>query len=168
MDGAEIQHVLDDVCDQAIVYHGFADDMRDYEILVYCTADPNTGVAPETVRLLFKNCVVANVETALTVETWQRSLDDRLIDYETGADLDGYVWGVKWQLMYPGGIVAADSPVAARWSESLGVVFHEVHMKTSGHNIVLVFSDLVVSVVEAGYSPFTVRRSGPDFKMPSG
>ncbi len=81
MDESEIERQLTDVFDQGIVYHGFADYMRDYEIYVYCTADPRTGISPETVRLLFKNCVVANIETALSVETWQMSLDDRLIDY---------------------------------------------------------------------------------------
>ena len=168
MDAEEIQRQFDEVCDQGIVYHGYVDYMRDYAIYVYCTADPKTGIAPETVRLLFKNCVVASIETALTVETWQRSLDDRLIDYTTGVDLDGYVWGVKWQLMYPGGTVLSDSPIASQWSASLGVIFHEAHIKTNGHNMVLVFTDLVSTVVEPGHSPFTVDVSGPEFKVPWG
>ncbi len=168
MEGAEVQRLLDEVRDQAIVFHGFVDYMRDYEIYLYCTADPKTGIAPETIRLLFKNCVAANSRTALTREIWTRSLDDRLIDYERGVDLDGYVWGVKWQAMYPGGTVVADSPAAADWSESLGLPFHEVEIATNGHNLNLVFSDLVSSVVEPGYSPFTVETAGPDFKMPWG
>ena len=48
MDIAEIQAALDDVLDQAIVFHGFADYMRDYDAFIYATADPRTGIAPQT------------------------------------------------------------------------------------------------------------------------
>ena len=169
VDADHIQQQFDDVCDQAIVYHGFTDYMRDYEILVYCTADPKTGIVPEVVRLLFKNCVVAAVETALTTDTWQRSLDDRLVDYATGVDLDGYVWGVKWQLMYPGGTLVEHSAVAARWTEALGLPFHEAKIATNGHDMTLVFSDLTSDVVAPGYTPFIVELAGgPDPKMPWG
>ena len=61
MDPAELKRALDDVFDQAIVYHGFTDYMRDYEVVFYCTADPRTGVASAYVRFRFKHCVVAEV-----------------------------------------------------------------------------------------------------------
>lgn len=168
MEAAEVQRLLDEVFDQAVVYHGFADYMRDYEIYLYCTADPRTGITPETVRLLFKNCVVADIRTALPAKTWACSLDERLIDYESGVDLDGYVWGVKWHEMYPGGQLVGGSAVASEWSEALGLQFHEAQITTNAHTMRLVFSDLVSTVVEPGYSPFTVTRSGPDFKIPLG
>jgi hypothetical protein len=48
------------------------------------------------------------------------------------------------------------------------VSFHEVLIETNGHNIRLVFSDLEVTTVDPGYSPFTVPKGGPDFKIPLG
>lgn len=166
MDEAVLQQFLDDVFDQALVYHGFTDYMRDYELIAYCTADPRTGIAPSHERYLFKLCVHATVETAVPEGIWARSLDERLIDYDTGVDLDGYVWGVKWQVLYPGARVVPDSPRAGHWARALGVPFHEVRIETNGHNLTLVFSELVVEPVGAGYSPFTVGSSGPDFKIP--
>jgi hypothetical protein len=156
MDAAAIQKALDDVFDQAIVYHAFTDYMRDYEVLTHSVADPATGIQPTYDRYLFKYCVEARVTTALTVETWRKSLDDRLIEYTTGRDLDGYVWGVKWQVLYPGGTVVAGSAAATRWNDALGIVFHEVRFETNGHNLNLVFHDLEVSEVAPGYAPFVV------------
>ena len=46
VDRAEIQTAFDDVLDQAILFHGFADYMRDYELFIYATADPRTGIRP--------------------------------------------------------------------------------------------------------------------------
>ncbi|WP_435826542.1 YxiG-like protein [Amycolatopsis japonica] len=68
----------------ALVFHGFADYMRDYDVLVYATADPRTGIRPEFLRYRFKHCVRASVTSAVTPETWSRSLDDRLVDFEQG------------------------------------------------------------------------------------
>ena len=45
VDRPEIQAALDDECDQAILFHGFADYMRDYEVFIYATADPCCGPA---------------------------------------------------------------------------------------------------------------------------
>src|SRR5689334_5876588 len=102
MDGREIQAAFDEVFDQAIVFHGFADYMRDYDVFVYTTADPRTGIVPKHLRYRFKHCVRVSSTSALSPEVWMASLDDRLIDYEQGRDLDGYVWGVKWQALFPG------------------------------------------------------------------
>lgn len=98
----EITRALDDVFDQVVVFHGFTDYMRDYEVVVGATADPRTGIAPEHLLYTFKRCVRANVSSAVPPEVRAQSLDDRLIDYETGVELDGYVWGVKWQGSTPG------------------------------------------------------------------
>jgi hypothetical protein len=62
--------------------------------------------------------------------------------------------------------VVADSALADHWAEALGLPFHEVRIETNGHNLTLVFSDLVVSEVAPGYRPFTVGSEGPDFKIP--
>ena len=168
MDPSALQAKLDDIFDQALVYHGFTDYIRDYELFAYCTADPRTGIQPEHLRYLFKLCVQADVTTAVRPDVWAVSLDDRLIDYESGKDLPGYVWGVNWQVLYPGAQVVPDSESAGRWSRALGVSFQEVLIETNGHNVRLVFSDLEVTTVDPGYSPFTVPDGGPDFKIPLG
>jgi len=48
VDEAGIQAAFDEVFDQAIVFHGFADYLRDYDVFVYATADPRTGIARST------------------------------------------------------------------------------------------------------------------------
>jgi hypothetical protein len=164
----EIQQKLEEVFDQAIVYHGFADFIRDYDVYVYATADPRTGIPPEHLRYRFTHCVRAIATTAIPEHVWSRSLDDRLIDYAaaTASDLDGYVWGVKWQALYPGMTLLTASSEAERWSRALGRSFHEARIQTNGHDIALVFSDLAVTVVGPGEAPFVVPQGGPDFKIP--
>lgn len=166
MDSAAITALLDEVFDQGIVYHGFTDYMRDYEVVYYCTADPRTGVRPEHRRYRFKYCVSAEITTALSPETWQASLDDRLTSYAEGVDLPGYVWGVKWQVNYPGAALVEKSKTAARWSKDLGIPFHEVMIETNGHNIRLVFSEIVADTVGEVYTPVVLGPGGPDFKTP--
>jgi len=168
MDTPEIQAAFDDVFDQAVIFHGFAGYMRDYEVFIDATADPRTGTSPVHLRYRFRHCVRAAVENAVSKETWKRSLDDRLTDYEQGRDLDGYVWGVKWQALYPGMKLLPDSADAADWSRELGIPFHEATIEANGHIITLVFSDLTVDPVEPGWAPFVVPGSGPDFKIPLG
>jgi hypothetical protein len=159
---SEIQTAFDDVFDQALVFHGFVDYMRDYDVFVYATVDPRTGVAPEYLRYRFKYCVRAVVTSAVPPEIWKRSLDPRLVDYEQGRDLDGYVWGVKWQALYPGMKLVRDSADAQRWSHDLGLPFYEASIETNGHNICLIFADLTVDTVGTGHPPFVVSDTGPD------
>src|SRR5262249_23945219 len=137
-----------------------------YEIFIYATADPRTGIRPEHLRYRFTHCVRATATTALAPEIWKRSLDERLVDYEQGRDLDGYVWGVKWQALYPGINLLPDSADAERWSRALGLPFHEAVIETNGHNLSLVFSDLAVQTVSPGHAPFVLPDGGPDCKTP--
>ena len=62
--------------------------------------------------------------------------------------------------------VVPDSADARRWSDHLGLPFYEAAIETNGHNISLVFSDLIVQAVDPGYAPFVVPAAGPDFKIP--
>jgi len=156
MDAESIQRALEDTFDQAIVYHAFTDYMRDYEVIVHAVTHPLTGIRPAYLRYLFKYCAETHVISAVTAEAWRKSLDDRLIDYESGRDLDGYVWGVKRQNVYPGVHVQADSTAARRWRDAIGIPFHEVRFDTNGHDLTLVFHDLEVSEVGPGYAPFVV------------
>lgn len=166
MDTEELQRRLDDIFDQALLFHTYAYWMRDYEMVVHCTADPRTGIQPTNLRYTFRYCTEAKVESTVRPDVWRRSLDDRLIDYSTGVDLDGFVWGVQWSCLYPGASIVHDSPVAARWAEAIGLEFHEVQIETEAYKINLVFSDLAVTEVGAGYSPLTVYDDGPDGKIP--
>ncbi|WP_456153932.1 YxiG-like protein [Phaeacidiphilus oryzae] len=43
----------------------------------------------EYLGCLFGYCVEAECRSAVRPEIWARSLDDRLIDHATGAELDG-------------------------------------------------------------------------------
>ncbi|WP_327003023.1 hypothetical protein OHA72_49400 [Dactylosporangium sp. NBC_01737] len=167
MDGSEIQAAFDDVFDQAIVFHGFADYMRDYDVFVYAAADPRLGIAPEHLRYRFKHCVRVLATSALSPQIWRQSLDERLVDCTQDGDLNGYVWGVKWQALYPGMNLVQDSIDAQRWSREVGLPFYEATIKTNSHNISLIFSDLVVDDVGAGYAPFVVPDDGPGFKIPT-
>ncbi|WP_394616210.1 hypothetical protein JNUCC0626_42105 [Lentzea sp. JNUCC 0626] len=155
MDAAQIGAALDDVFDHALVFHGFTDYMRDYDVFVHATSDPATGIPPEYLRYRFKHCVHAAVTSSVAPQTWRESLDDAFVDgWEERDDLDGYVWGVRWQVLYPGAKVVADSEAAGTWSQRLGMPMHEVVIEANGHHITLVFADLVVDHVEPGHVPF--------------
>ncbi|WP_055480811.1 hypothetical protein [Sphaerimonospora mesophila] len=144
MDPAKLQQALDEVFDQALLHHGFVDYMRDYQLVIHAASDPRTGIAPATLRYLFRYCVRADCTTIMPAGIWRESLDDRLITYETGIDLAGFVWGVKWQLLYPGATLIADSPTARDWAAAIGIDFHEVRIQTNVHDLTLVFSDLQI------------------------
>jgi hypothetical protein len=152
----QLQHALDDVFDQAVVFHAFTPYMRDYEVIVSVTADPTAGIQPTYLRYLFRYCVEASIDTTVEASTWRRSLDDRLIRYDTGVDLDGYVWGVNWHELYPGMSVVPPSARAQKWSADVGIDFHEVSIETNAHMISLIFSDLEVAEVADGYAPYVV------------
>lgn len=166
VDEADIQTAFDDVLDQAIVFHGFADYMRDYDVFIYATADPRTGIAPQHLRYRFKYCVRATAVSAVAPQVWRESLDDRLLDDDQGRDLDGYVWGVKWQNLYPGMRLVTDSAETGHWSRLLGIPFYEAAIETNGHNLSLIFADLMVDVIGHGHAPFLVPNDGPDFQSP--
>lgn len=169
VDKQQLREAFDKVLDQAVVFHCFADHMRDYDVFVYATADPRTGIPPEHLRYRFTHCVRATVTTAVRRDVWPRSLGDEFIDYGEwcrAGEPEGYVWGVKWHGLYPGMRLMPDSDESQGWSAQLGVPFHEALIETDAHTITLVFSDLRVSTVETGSVPFTVPSGGPDGKFP--
>lgn len=159
MDPAQLEQALGDTFDQALLRHGFVDYMRDYELIIHTTADPATRIEPTQLRYLFRYCVQANCTTTVPAKIWRDSLDDRLINYDTGIDLDGYVWGVNRQLLYPGATLITDSPTAHQWTKTIGIDFHEVRIQTNAHDLTLVFSDLHVQERPA-------RSRSPDYKFP--
>lgn len=158
MEIAQLSQALDDIFDGAIVHHGYTDYIRDYEVIVYVTAGPSTGIPPAHLRYLFKYCVAAEVQTTVSPNTWRCSLDERLVDREIGPDLDGFVWAVRWQSLYPGAEVVADSERARSWADQIGIPFYEVRLKMNAHAIALIFGDLDVAEVREGYAPFTITE----------
>jgi hypothetical protein len=148
MDRAELQRILDThgFFDEAIMFHAFTEYMRDYEVLV--------DVRAEKRRYLFRHCVSANVASTLPPHTWSKSLDDALLSQDPAHSHDAFQWWVKWQCVYPGVSIVTDSAEAARWTEALGLDFHEVRIETNVHDITLVFAELDVSVIDSGYRPF--------------
>ncbi|GGO83648.1 YxiG-like protein [Nonomuraea cavernae] len=142
MDVIKLQQALDDLFDQSLLRHGFVDHLRDYQLVILPMPDPRTGTTPPRRRYLFRYCVQATCATALPADTWRVSLDDRLTTFETGVELDGYVWGVNWQSLYPGATLISDSPTARSWAAAIGIDFHEVRIQTNVHDLTLVFSDL--------------------------
>jgi hypothetical protein len=151
---AAIGALLDEVSDQAIVFHGFTDYTRDYEVVFYRVADPAAGVDPGLVRFLFKHCVVAEVETTVSPKVWRESLDERLVDSRSGLDLPGHAWAVKWHGNHPGVTAVYGSERAQEWVEQVGVPFSEVTIETDAHRITLVFSELVVIENPGEYVPY--------------
>jgi len=150
MDDAHIKQVLANWFDQVLLFHGFTDYMRDYELVVSGVGE----YADQAYSLLFKNCVYMKAESALSTGVWARSLDDRLISGDVEELPRSYVWGVRSQQLYPGFALIEDSSVAKRWTHEMGFPLRQVIVETNGHTLDLVFSDLVVSPVEPGYSPF--------------
>jgi len=69
-------------------------------------------------------------------------------------------------MLYPGFALVADSDLARAWSTDLGIPFYETHVQTNGHNLTLVFSDLLVELAPTGYPPFIVGDSFWDGKIP--
>ncbi|TKK80637.1 hypothetical protein FDA94_35895 [Herbidospora galbida] len=127
--------------------------------MIHATADPRSGSTQTTLRYLFRHCVQADCTTTVPADIWRESLDDRLITYQTGVDLDGYVWGVDWQLLYPGATLVTDSPTAQRWAAAVGIDFHEVRIQTNAHDLTLVFSDLKIEELPSEWQ-------GPGHKLP--
>ncbi|GIH25648.1 hypothetical protein Aph01nite_39580 [Acrocarpospora phusangensis] len=101
----------------------------------------------------------ADCTTTVPAGIWRESLDDRLTTYRTGADLDGYVWGVNWQLLYPGATLVTDSPTAQNWAAAVGIDFHEIRIQTNAHDLTLVFSDLQIEELPSEWQM-------PDHKFP--
>ncbi len=158
MDEAAVQQALDDILDEAVVFHGFTDYMRDYDVYVY--VDPSAEPVSEKpqLRYRFRNCVEANVRSTLAPDVWAVSTEDELLrppDQQEGPP-SGYLWGVRWHELYPGGCVVSDSPSAARWTGLTGMQFMAVTIETNAHEIDLVFTDLHIEEVDWGTVPFEV------------
>ena len=166
MDGQVLDDALDELYDHALVFHGFTDYTRDYEVIVFLSSDPRSGIAPVHRRYLFKHCVQATVTTMLRAETFAVSMDERYLTFDDADPMLGYVWAVRWQCLYPGGCQNSDSEIAQQWTEAVGVGFFEVELETNVQRITLVFADFSVDDVPSGYTPFVVPDDGRGARIP--
>lgn len=143
MKDQELREMMErfDVFDNALLFHSYKPYMRDYELIV----ESHVGPAESgTYSYLFRYCVEAHVRTTVSDDAYRRSLDDRLTVYDSGKDLDGYVWGVNWSMLYPGWDLVPGSSAAASWTDRLGIDFHEVRIEGNAYAINLIFAELRV------------------------
>jgi hypothetical protein len=54
MDLSALRVHLDEVFDNELLFHGFTNYMRDYELITYQSVDPHSGLSPRHLRLLFR------------------------------------------------------------------------------------------------------------------
>lgn len=152
---------LDELFDSDLVYHGFTRYMRDYELIVFQSTDPRSGIAPRHLRFLFRICPEASVRSHLGPDVWARSMEDGLLSqHQVTMESEGYIWGVQCQVLYPGASIVDDSERARWWAGQVGVEFHEIQISANAHQISLVFADLQVEEVAIGYTPFAVGETG--------
>jgi hypothetical protein len=157
VDTAEMRVAFDRVFDEAIVFHGYADYMRDYDLFIDVS---RSSTDRQCLRYRFAGCVQATAISALERRAWRQLLDDRLLDEDRAGQADGFQWWVKWQCLYPGMTLVPDSAEAERWSHDTGVTMFEAVIETNVHRISLVFHDLVVESVADGSVPFRVPGAG--------
>lgn len=135
---------LYDPLDVAILQHGYAPHLRDYEWI----AETNwVGDRAGRYRYVFSHCVYSSCETRVRDDVWPTSWEDHFTDYQAwqlAGEPDGYVWGTCWALAYPGLKYIKGSRRAAEWSRRLGSEMHEITLETNAYFLALVFHDLGV------------------------
>jgi hypothetical protein len=139
---SDIQEALErgNLFDGAILQHGFAPYMRDYDLVAY--------FARKSEYLYrFSHCPLIEITTRVTDGVWQRSWGDNFIDYSEwlkSGSPPGYVWGVCESDVYPGAKYIVNSRVAQEWTSRWGKPMHEVVIGTNAYNLHLVFHDLTI------------------------
>jgi hypothetical protein len=156
----ETRVIMDRIVDCGLLRHGFTDYMRDYELLIDHSGGTRLPGMAEGYRVLFRNCVYAEAQSSVASDVWLTSLGDEQLQVDTALeDADGqqlgYVWGVRWQNLYPGGDVVDDSSRAADWTVKVGMKFCEVSIEANAHNIRLVYSGISIE----HWDPATLKQS---------
>jgi hypothetical protein len=138
------------ISDSAIIEHHYTPYLRDYDVFVEVTAalpHGNGSYIEGRYRYRFTHCVTAEVTTAVSAGIWRKSWDNVFIDYEAwqkAGEPDGYVWGVCYSDATPGLRYLEGSKAVQDWSRRLGKEMHEILIETNGHNIRLVFHDVII------------------------
>jgi hypothetical protein len=148
--------------DSAIVSHGFAPHLRDYDVVIDVPAalPPEVAIGDSTgsyimgrYRYRFTHCLEAHVASTVVDEVWKRSWDDAFTDYaawEAAGKPEGFVWGTNYADAYPGLSYVPESTLATSWTMRLGRVMHEVVVETNAFGLRLVCHDLRVLQLAVG------------------
>lgn len=135
--------------DVGVMQHGFAEHGRDYVFII----EDSLRSRPGTYRLTFTHVVELSAKTAVSPEAWGRSWSNDFTDYrrwQAAGEPDGYVFGTKWSLAYPGFSAIDDSPLAAKWANKLGRPMFAASLQTDLFEISLVFHDAQLELVREG------------------
>ena len=90
-----------------------------------CTSTRRQTIGPgssDHLRYRFVKCVRASVASSVARDVWARSLDDTFTDHVTwlaAGSPKGYVWGVRWQMLYPGLALLPPTPETREWAAQL-------------------------------------------------
>ena len=135
--------------DVAILSHGFAPHMRDYDVLIEAMwGEKEWGDARGRYLCRFLHCPEAHIITRLSSATWRQSWDDTFADYEEWQKVgepEGFVWGVCWSDAYPGLKYVENSPLALKWTKEFQTEMHEAIIETNAFSIQLVFHDFTIT-----------------------
>jgi hypothetical protein len=126
--------------DFGVLEHGFAPHGRDYRFLIQDSLCNDPG----TYELIFTHVVDLKYETRVDEKLWPISWADEFTDYDkwkTSSEPEGYLFGTRWSLAYPGIRVLAVSPEARDWSYRLQRPMYSASVETDRFCILLVFSD---------------------------
>lgn len=148
--------------DSAIVSHGFAPHLRDYDVVIDVPAalPPEVAIGDSTgsyimgrYRYRFTHCLEAHLLSTVSEDVWKRSWDEVFTDYATwvaASHPEGFVWGTNHADAYPGLSYVPESTLATAWTARLGRDMHEVIMETNVFVLRLVCHELRVLQLAVG------------------
>jgi hypothetical protein len=126
--------------DFAVLDHGFLPHGRDYMVVVESALGKNPGRH----RFQFTHVVSVIYMTRVPPDGWQMSWEDTFIDFEAweaAGTPAGLLWGTNWSLAEVCRAIEP-SPLAAEWSDRLGVPMFEASLATDRFSLSLVFHSL--------------------------
>jgi len=128
-----------DLFDQAIIRHGMLECIRDYEVIGYLS-----GIDFDSeVQYVFKGCIKVDYKVKVAPEHY--SLDDRLLELDRQDEPDypdGFVWGAKHAIVYPGWTIKQDSSELKELEKTYGLKFYNIHFATNAYDLTLTFHDI--------------------------
>lgn len=133
--------------DNQLAQHGFAPDLRDYDVFVNAAASdrPGYGMYLEgRYRYRFTHCVAVAVDTRITDALWQDTWSDAVADSDGKQAPEPTSWVWQRQDCYPGATYVEHSPSAEAWTIRLGRAMHEVVIETDVQILRLTFHRLLV------------------------
>jgi hypothetical protein len=127
--------------DFGVLEHRFVPHGRDYRFLIqdFLCTDPGTF------DLIFTHVVDLKYETRVDEKVWPISWADEFTDYDrwkAAGEPEGYLFGTRWSLAYPGISILSASPEAQDWSSRLQRPMYSASVETDGFCISLVFSEV--------------------------